>query len=945
MVIPIIRDTSLSSVGDEKDGNNGGAKRLKLKGIQEFALIDIDPTPLRGKQITGALLHLRSSSPKDAPLGRVGVSTLSTEWIEGNSSNYGIQEGSSSFNQARHQKEDWAYPGSTLMDVVFGHGHSLWRFADCSQPDSEGWQACAVEPDVIAARAAGLSYGFALSDEVGNTWSNRNGKFTYSFFPNRLFYSREQKESSPWLEVWTDGEDHTPPDPVQSVKVDNANLPAGEAMVHWKSPTDHGGGRTLGFLVSYIKGNEERRVPRHLIPMAENAGGEVIMHLRDLSLEPGETLWLTIRPVDNAGNIGKPFTGKVVISAGERFPGLPPIDLQSFSAEKGLPEVGGLKIAVVDLVDKIDPANGRMIPARAEGYKGGNHIFCGGKRVVRLQSARNETIAFQLNLEGVVPKVNVQFMFDQNQKLKPKIFQFAYVVAPSSKGKEKVFLPDPLLEVTGPVSIPSTGGQVRVPNQQNLSLICEVYVPHEEPPGRKKGKVTISVGKERLDLEVDLTVWNFTLPNKLSFIPEMNAYGMNPLYDKPEYYRLAHEHRTCLNWLSYGWHGLPFFAPKWNGDRFEWSDWERKVGPLLDGAAFKDLPRKNEPVDVFYLPFSENWPVSVFENFKPSYWADEAFTDQYRDELTKAFSAFARYCNQKNWHRTIFQFYLNNKVYNRKTFPRSSAPWIFDEPVNTQDFWALRWYGKLWRSAADPVQGKAKMWYRGDISYTQFGRNILWGVTDIEYLGSNDPQKMRMKRDEQTYSGNSHFAEYGTANKIETSNMQAILWCISAWSKGAMGILPWQTIGSSASWEKAEETALFYPHHGGPKPSVRLKAFTKGQQLVEYLTLLSQVYRKPSHTVVEWLRKTINLEGKVDKRGEGDAGTLKFEGDHPVDLWEIRYRIGKALSGKGLEYKRALIEWEKPERNTAKSPDIGYVSVGPDVERYRPDCDTFTPKN
>ena len=46
--LDINRDTWVSEVGREADGNNGAAPRLKLKSIQEMSLVDIDPAPLRG---------------------------------------------------------------------------------------------------------------------------------------------------------------------------------------------------------------------------------------------------------------------------------------------------------------------------------------------------------------------------------------------------------------------------------------------------------------------------------------------------------------------------------------------------------------------------------------------------------------------------------------------------------------------------------------------------------------------------------------------------------------------------------------------------------------------------------------------------------------------------------------------------------------------------------
>ena len=940
----VIKDTWISSLPKEKYGNNGGSRRLKVKGQQEYTLLDIDPSPLKGKLITGALLHIRSATPDKAPLYRLGVSAISSKWTEGTSQNYHPEKGSSCFVQAEYKERNWAYPGSTIMDVTFGRGHTIWKFADCSPPDQQGWQTCAVDPDVVAARVAGLSHGFFIYDEVGNIWFLKKGEFEYTYFPNRFCYSRESGKSGPWLEVWAEGTDTTPPETVSSIEVDIQNLPASEALVYWKTPKDSGGGKTLGFQLSYTKDGQEKTIPRYLIPMAGKTGEEVRMHIQDLPFKAGELILLTIKPIDSAGNIGKPFAKTIRLASGSQLVNIPEADVNPFPPSNRLLRVGNLNIAVVDMLDKIDPQNGSMIPSRKRGYKGGNHIYSDKKKRIRLYSARNETVAFHLNLEGKAKNISVNYRFNQNPGLKPKIFQFAYVNIADKKGKDACILPDPLVPLEGTFSIPSTVGEVQVPGQTNHSLVCELYVPHEEPPGKKRGKVFISTGQERLELDIVLTVWNFTLPNKLSFIPEMNAYGTVSPYGGYDYYRLAHEHRTCINRLPYGWNGKPSFAPKWHGNGFDWFTWDKKVGPLLDGSAFKDMPRKNEPLDVFYLPFNENWPVNIFDHYSPSYWADEAFDARYMELLQKAFAGFAKHCNEKGWHNTILQFYLNNKVYYRAKYDRTSAPWLFDEPMNTQDFWALRWYGLLWHSAVDPIKGFAKMWYRGDVSYSQFGRDILWGVMDVEYLGGNNAQKTRMKHDEQILHGKSYFAEYGTANKIKDSNTQPVLWCLSAWAKGEMAVLPWQTIGSKNCWKIAEQTALFYPQPDGPKPSIRLKAFTRGQQFVEYLTLLCDTFKMPRYAVANWLGGMIDVEGAVSKAYIGDAGTLEYNKVDPIKLWEIRYRVGKMLSDKAPAYRRSLVDWESPKWDANKLPEIGYVRVSPKVRRYMPDCDSFRPQ-
>lgn len=939
----VTRDVWLSSVGEERIGNNGGATRLKLKGHQEYILLDIDESVLHGKIITGSLLHIRSATPIKAPLARVGISTLARPWVEGTSRDYEPQKGSSCFDQAAYKEKAWAYSGSTLMDVCFGRGNTIWKFADCTPPDLNCWQTCAVAPTVVSARVAGISSGFCIYDEVGSSWSYKSGEFKYQYSQNRLCFSRESGTSGPWMEVWVSGEDHIPPEPITSIDVDIEEMLPGEAFVIWKTPKDRGGGKTIGFHVSYTRNGRMYPVPRYLIPTAGQPGEKVQMHLQDLAFKPGDTIDLIVKSVDSAGNVSEPFAGNIRLSSNLLNESIPREKPEPFLPSKRLPEVGPLRISVIDLLDKIDPQSGNMIPEQKAGYTGGNHLFSSGKKTIRLQAARNERVSFQLHLEGIGKDISVEYTFDRCPNLRTQLFEFAYVESVNENGDSAGYLPDPLLPVKGTFSIPSTAGQVEVPGQKHHSLICELYVPHGESAGEKQGKVTIAANGRRLDLDVDLTVWNFTLPNKLSFVPEMNAYHAVSPYRSYEYYRLAHEHRTCINGLPYGWDGIPAFAPTWRKDGFDWSEWDQKVGPLLDGSAFWDLPRSQEPVDVLYLPFNENWPVNLYEHYRPSYWADEAFSKEYPRILQRAFCSFASHCNEKEWHNTIFQFYLNNKVYFRKNFKQSSAPWIFDEPVNTQDFWALRWYGLLWHLAVNPVRKNTNMWFRGDVSYTQFSRNMLWGIMNIEYIGENDIQKTRMKLDEGEFFP-SRFMEYGSVNKIKSSNVQPVAWCLSAWCKGAMGVLPWQTIGNQKSWKVADRTALFYPNPKGPKPSIRLKAFTCGQQGVEYLAIYCDVYKEPRHAMAAWLKEMTKTRENVDQSVQGDTDVGKFSNLDSTKLWEIRYRIGKMLSQQGPAYKRSLVDWKAPPFDSKKLPDIGYVSVSPEVQRFKPDCKNFTPQ-
>ncbi|WDP90752.1 MAG: DUF4091 domain-containing protein [Desulfobacter sp.] len=880
--VPIVRDVSISSVGKEQYRSNGGSEKLKLKGIQESVLFDLDVTCLKGTLVQNAWLWFKSASPYDAPMRKSGISSISSEWQEGGS--WG-GKGGPCFAQAEYGKKDWSYPGSTLMDVVFGRGNTIWQSNEPSGPDKEGWQRLRIGPDIIAARIAGVSKGFCLYDDVGNEWEEKDGQFQYRYFPNRLIYSRECGDKGPWVEIEIKGKDHIHPESIEDIRTKTEGLHSGEAFLFWKTPRDSGGGRVLGFDVFWKDGRSRNAFPRYLIPMAEDADKEVMMHIRDMGFSPGKEIEIHVVSVDSAGNRSRAFKRKVVLSEG--FGGLKVRrpEIKAFPGSESSLSLDSIKVSVVDLLDKYVPETNRFIPDRDRKYWGGNHLFSEADRIARLHGAGNEDVCFQVLVRGKSDDLSLEFFFDNNPDIVTSIYKAECVrVERSWLGSEMI--PDPLVPVQNGDRMSLDGGK---------SFVCEIYIPPDLSPGIKKGRLSIKSGNSKIEMDVQLRVWNFNLPDRLSFIPEMNAYAKVSPFKGYQYYRLAHRHRTCLNRLPYGWNGLPEFAPKKGEQGFQWEEWDKYVGPLLDGSAFKDLPRKGEPLDVFYLPFSENWPVKISDHYTKSWWADQALSGNYRQSLKKAFQDFALHLKEKQWDRTQFQFYLNNKVYYRKKFRGSSAPWIFDEPVNIQDFKALEWYGGLWHEAVDPLKGGTDAVFRCDISYSQYGRDILWDVTDIEYIGGNTLQKTRMKRDELVLNPDKQFAEYGTANKLEDPNLQSVLWQLSAWSKGACGVLPWQTIGSDKCWEQGEQTALFYPKGEYVFPSIRLKAFRYGQQLVEYLEILGEVLGIPDDAVRHWVAGQLGWTEDLRKISIQGAGTLVVDGITITDLWKFRLSVGMTI--------------------------------------------------
>jgi len=197
--IEVSRDLWISAYDTEREGNNGGSPKLKLKGIQEFFLIDFDPAPLAGKRVTRAQLHLHLEGPET--LGRITVSSVAEPWVEGTGTGYAKVPGATSFLWLRTDEQRWRdidVTGSTL-----GQGGTVWGFGDASKPDANGWQIIPVDPAVIQARLDGRSEGFFVMDDVGSEYTRDGNNFEYKNFPNRYVASRDGKKATkPYFTLW-----------------------------------------------------------------------------------------------------------------------------------------------------------------------------------------------------------------------------------------------------------------------------------------------------------------------------------------------------------------------------------------------------------------------------------------------------------------------------------------------------------------------------------------------------------------------------------------------------------------------------------------------------------------------------------------------------------------------------------------------------------------------
>jgi hypothetical protein len=465
-----------------------------------------------------------------------------------------------------------------------------------------------------------------------------------------------------------------------------------------------------------------------------------------------------------------------------------------------------------------------------------------------------------------------------------------------------------------------------------FSVLCEIEIPGGPiVAGDKSAVLTLSAGGKELKIPIVLTVWDFSLPDSLSFLPEMNCYGLPQ--NEGDYYRLAHRNRTVLNRVPYHHSGGvdEGCAPVWNAKtrKLDWTAWDKRFGPYFDGSAFRDSDHRHVPLEVFYLPLFENWPTPMAGNYNENYWADRAFPEQYKKDFIEVARQFTQHFNEKGWDDTIFQCFFNGKNnFKRNGWSHGTCPWLLDEPANFQDYWALKFFGELWQEGVNLAPpGKAKLMFRADISRPQWQRDALDHVLDYDVVGGGAfRQYNRMVIDRKREFGQV-VIPYGGSNDPASSNMQPAAWCIDSWTLGGDGVLPWQTIGRADSWKKADSECLFYPGQAAgqkePVPSIRLKSYLRGEQDVEYLTLLAGVEHQSRYLLAPRVRAALNLNGQ--KHGTGftggeDAGIIDFGSLRPQDLWALRMRIGAILNEAHPKPERKLVDFHTPRREPLEGP-------------------------
>jgi hypothetical protein len=938
--LPCIADTWIQSPpwargagGTPAAQGRGGEPELVLNGRNDFALLQFDFAGVRGKTIRSARLRVYRK-PAPVPLAMVGLSTISgsAPWSE--------RDATFMTSGAR----PWTYPGSDLTDVTFSLGGSLYDYVR-PRDAGDGWWEIDVPVPIVTALATGDQFGLMLTDEKGQMRTRHSIGSRESPHPPSLLVEAAPPEGAPPGAVAARTIDGTPE---TARALGRTGLRPGSVILRF------GGARAARYelrcsrqpITSASFGAADAVARWMMDPLApkpaplaraNSLADEVTAIVEDLV--PGQTYHFAARAIDAAGRAG-PVTQLGSRRAYDRaFPELPAAAAAAVR-ERPAPTPRPVVWAAPELV-KIDPRTGDLLEAaHYPDHRAANPVWNAADSTVTLRGARNEFVAFQIAVEGAPLDVTVAGPIFAECKLPPvlqssgaiSIFREWFVPDDKNTGPDRPWYADALIPWG------TKAGPNGVPGQSVEVAFVDVYIPRDAAAGVHRGRLRV---RDR-EIALQVEVLPFALPDDLGFVVDLNGYGgVNSGYGlqrgTPEYrrllhsyHRLAHLNRGTLDILGYSHSGSvePDQTPRLEGEGAatrvaSWADFDAHFGPLLDGSAFAGLPRGRVPVTNIYLPFFENWPGDLRKSYKHNHYPVAKTVEEYRDVITRhaleaapieqsfpqeyqdRFSAvvrqFAEHFRERGWLRTKYQVYFNDKYYykdpSQHPRPNGVSWWLLDEPNHRDDVRAISffaWLTKRWLGDHKDVP----IVLRTDISYIDFIRDLLAGQIDLDCTSGHFLSKNRYLMDHRDRFGRVYW-NYASTNHPRETNTSMRAWCWRAWLGGADGIVPWNTIRGMEAWERAEPLTVFYVGQkfgaDEPFPSLRLKAFRRGQQDMEYLLLLARKKGWDREAVTRAVAAAARLDVGIAQQSEEDAGAVTFRGASDREFEHLLDRVAAAL--------------------------------------------------
>ena len=491
-----------------------------------------------------------------------------------------------------------------------------------------------------------------------------------------------------------------------------------------------------------------------------------------------------------------------------------------------------------------------------------SHTWSKPDGVIKLAGAAREHVSFQIvvscekdtakqvNLTWTDLKSSAGSIAEDN--IKAYLAALVKVYAPSDKMGQAGWYPDPLVPLSGPVDIFPD----RWESHKNQSFWIDIYIPLGQAGGKYDGEITVTSNGENIAVfPIELTVWDFSLPESFHLFALFNCYkdhmshfyqadklGNRTLDDVLVQYFDFMLSKGIQPWFN------PLIQPEYKdkGDNIEiyWPNnkWEHH---FLSHPTYKRVTFSAAP------PFMEHMPE------------EEKFTPEFNQKI-------------KDWVGGIFRHYKENGWEDKLTF---FCP--LDEPNSREAYEEIMKWGKLVRSVDQDISFQ--------VTEQPVQSNPDWPslkqVANDWVVGARSLESNRQELTKLIASGNHACWYIACTNLYPMANyfidhtgpeQRAIGWI--TWRYGLQGILYWSLNYWSEvrnpwidpiTWKVAEcnaplagEGSLLYPgeqvevkahrrghfpaYYGlknveGPVSSIRFELLCKGLQDVEYLFKLAEM--------------------------------------------------------------------------------------------------------
>jgi hypothetical protein len=569
-----------------------------------------------------------------------------------------------------------------------------------------------------------------------------------------------------------------------------------------------------------------------------------------------------------------------------------------------------------------------------------NLIYDGNR--VSLHAARGEYVSFQLvvtNHSGRrLEYIGVgmpEFKGNAGQfSIKPELFlEWAVEIKTPSTGYPKASLgagwyPDALIPFnciqddsaqvrwrwTYPLWLPDFNN--RIDNQKSMLVWIDQYVPLSEEvaaPGKYTTTLSVTINGQKKEIPVDLTVWDFAIPNANRFKSGLQHEGFMKNMDQKQeltVYQLLKRNRIAMLDPTYD----PELKILKNGrTEIDWYSFDGRLGKYFSGKAFTAEcgytygPGYGEPIETFMLPFD------VYGKNETKVWPDIGKPDVERNPENRI--VYINCIKQVREHinsmidpaRTDITVYLNG----------------LDESYFPEAWSRMVYYGDMFR------EYYPEAFFRIDGGYTEEALQIVknsitsWASHTIEYdfptvkkyqdLGIRvwlyGP--MLYESAVNSWVGSSTFLDLPLVNDraISWSCWKYRTYSWLSWGAGAGWIHGWYDpeTWKDASKVKPESEAEFtykkingnalliyapgvVPNVNDPCPSIRLKAMRDGVQEYEYMRLLAELDKSPE--------RTDSLVNSIIKMpfGPNSIGNLDVWSYDPEAWDKIRLAMGEMIN-------------------------------------------------